>query len=392
MTSLGPIAGPPQRVLLVAGTRPEVIKLSALAHALSEGSPPTQVLLADSAQHEALTQALWAELELTPTHRYTPCPPGPRQAALLGHVIAQTGELLERERVDAVIVQGDTSTALGAAWGAFYHHTPVIHLEAGLRTPSVREPWPEEAHRRAITTLASLHLVPSPLALQALRREGVPEADIRVVGNTVIDAVLKTAAALRADQTSARALVWSALGQPLSRPYLLVTAHRRESFRPEAPSALALGLGELARQRRDLDWVVPLHPNPDASRALRDALGGLPHVHLISPQPYRAFVALMMGAQVILTDSGGVQEEAAALGVPLLVLRARTERVELLHEGAGQLLAPDAGEGFVARAMRHLQALPRPGQPARVALPYGQGDAGQRAARAVHEALARWRG
>lgn len=385
-----PTQGP--RVLLVAGTRPELIKLAPMAPALE--ALGATVSCCDGAQHQGLMRGLWQWFKLTPQHTLKPTPPGPRLATQLSHTLLQVSALLSSQPFDVMLVQGDTSTALGAALAAFYAGVPVVHLEAGLRTDDPMSPWPEEAHRRAIAPLATLHLAPSERAAASLLSEGNAPSTIKVIGNTVIDALMQTASRAALPAPTSLELPESlrvVLGK--GAPYVIATAHRRESFAQGASSPVILALAQLIACCPQLHWVVPVHPNPSVSAATIAALGAAPNLTLIEPQPYPAFVSLLKGARAVITDSGGLQEEAPALRVPTLVLRDHTEREEVRAQGASVLLGASDAPKIVAAAARILndpQALERLSQGA---WPYGQGDAARLGAHAIIEAWrSRWSG
>lgn len=367
--------------LIVAGTRPELIKLAPLALALRRAGQ--RVTCYDSAQHDVLTRDLWRWFGLEPAYTLQPARDEPRLTAQLAQTLAQLGPRLADSAlgVDAVIVQGDTTTALAAAYAAFYQGLPVIHLEAGLRTQDLSSPWPEELHRRQIALLATLHLAPTEQARAALLREGIHEAQLAVVGNTVIDALLWTSQH-QALPSLAQLDAKHQLGLRAETPYCIITAHRRESFAAERPP-LVEALRQLIEAKPELDWIIPTHPSPRPQAALRQALSSLPQVRWCAPLPYPDFVALLKGAHAVLTDSGGVQEEAPTLGVPLLILRDNTERVEVIEAGAGLLL----GASDVAQVVsRGLAALNSPLALDQLRAPktlYGRGDAAARAVQAI---------
>jgi UDP-N-acetylglucosamine 2-epimerase (non-hydrolysing) len=243
---------------------------------------------------------------------------------------------IARVQPDCVVVQGDTTTAMAAALAAFYARVPVVHVEAGLRTGNLQAPWPEELNRRIATLAAAVHCAPTERARQALMDEGVSPERIHVTGNTVVDALVWTVA--RERQGSA---TWQArhayLGQ---QPLVLITGHRRENFGPGLAN-LCTALARLAARFPGVQFVYPVHLNPQVQGPVRQALAGLTNVRLIDPAPYPEFVWLMDRATLILTDSGGIQEEAPTLGKPVLVLRDTTERPEALACGAIELVGTD---------------------------------------------------
>lgn len=332
---------------------------------------------------------LWDWFKLSPQYTLEPAPQGPRLPAQLSHTLLQVSALLAQHPFDMVLVQGDTSTAFGAALAAFYAGVTVVHLEAGLRTDDPMSPWPEEAHRRAIAPLTSLHLAPSARAGAALAAQGIAPSTIKVIGNTVIDALIQTAHSTSLPSLRALKLPAALLAALHAHaPYVIATAHRRESFIRGASSPVILALSQVITRCPELHFIVPVHPNPQVRAATIEALSQPPNLTLIEPQPYPDFVALLKGARAVITDSGGLQEEAPALRVPTLVLREHTEREEVLALGASVLLGARDAVQIADAAVRILHdpaALERLGQGA---WPYGQGDAAVKGAHAMIEA---WR-
>jgi UDP-N-acetylglucosamine 2-epimerase (non-hydrolysing) len=277
-----------------------------------------------------------------------------------------------------MVVQGDTTTAMAAALAAFYERVPVVHVEAGLRTGNLLAPWPEELNRRIVTLAAAVHCAPTQRAADALAAEGVSPARIHVTGNTVVDALLYTV-----DRERSRSAHWQAKYAPLGDgPLVLITGHRRENF-GGGLERLCQAVRELARRFAAVQFLYPVHLNPNVQAPVRAALAGLPNVHLTPPAPYPEFVWLMDRASLILTDSGGIQEEAPSLGKHVLVLRDTTERPEALASGLVELVGTDA-ERIVERASRLLS---RPDDAAQrsAANPYGDGHAAEHICRLIEE-------
>lgn len=261
--------------------------------------------------------------------------PGQSLAEITGRVLLSLGEVLEQAQPALVLVQGDTTTTMAGALAAFYRRIPVGHVEAGLRTGDLEQPFPEELNRVFTTRLARLHFAPTPKSARNLRAEGVPESAISITGNTGIDALLYTVAQL--ERNPGRG--FHEVELDAARPMILVTAHRRESF-----GAGFAGICEALRRiaaERDVQIVYPVHPNPNVRAAVFPALKGSRGVFLIEPQEYVPFVDLLRKASVILTDSGGIQEEAPSLGKPVLVLRDKTERQEAVEAGTAKLVGTD---------------------------------------------------
>ena len=366
-------AGLRRTVLVVVGTRPEVIKLAPVVRALESDGRLAVELCVVGQQGEILEQAL-NEWDLVPDHRVE-IPTGDRRlAGVLGAMLPQLADVIERVRPEMVLVEGDTTTNLGTALAAFYAGVPVGHVEAGLRSGDVRQPFPEEMHRVLVDRLSSVHYAPTTGARQNLLDENHRNpADVLVVGNTVVDALLMT---LREGPP-----------QPARDPnhkVLLVTAHRRENFGAGIAS-ICDAVRTLCAQRADLKVVFVLHTNPQAFAPVRAALSGLDNVELIKPQPYRSFVRLLAAADVILTDSGGIQEEAPYLGKPVIVTRQVTERPEASQAGAASIVGTDAAT--IVSAVNHVldDELVRETMSRRL-MPYGDGHA---SARIVHDIAGR---
>jgi UDP-N-acetylglucosamine 2-epimerase (non-hydrolysing) len=299
----------------------------------------------------------------------------PRQtlAALTARILAALEPVLEAERPDLVVVQGDTTTTLAAALAAFYREIPVAHIEAGLRTGDMTQPFPEEMNRVLTSRLAAWHFAPTARAAEALLREGTAPERVFVTGNTGVDAVLYVRDAL--DSGALPTPHWPWL-EPDKR-LVLVTSHRRESFGPGFASAMR-ALARLA-SRGDLQIVYPVHRNPCVAGPAHALLAGLPHVTLLDPLPYVPFVDLMRRSKLIITDSGGIQEEAPSLGKPVLVLRAKTERPEAVEAGTVKLVG--SGEDrIVAEAARLLDDPAEYARMTRIHNPYGDGHTCERIA------------
>jgi UDP-N-acetylglucosamine 2-epimerase (non-hydrolysing) len=349
-------------VLLVIGTRPEAIKLAPVFARLREdGRLPTRLVL--TGQHRDLVDDVLPTFGLAPDDDLAAMTEDQSLAGLTARLLTGLDAIMAREPPLAVLVQGDTTSALTAALAAFYRKIPVGHVEAGLRTGDRFAPFPEEINRRLIADLATWHFAPTLRARDALLREGVAEADVLVTGNTVVDALRRVL-----DHVPAPA---DELPRP-GRRLLLVTAHRRESHGPPL-DALCRALRRLADAHPDLDVCFPVHPNPRVRASVDRALVGHPRIALRPPMAYAAFVHLLARADVVLTDSGGVQEEAATLGIPTLVARDITERVEAVAERRTELVGTDE-ETIVVRVAAQL-AQPRRSSSSAI---YGDGQASLR--------------
>lgn len=356
--------------MFVAGTRPEAIKLAPVIMELARrGQHP---VLVATGQHRELLDGALAAFGLVADHDLAVMRPGQAPADVVGALVPALARLFAAGRPAAVVVQGDTTTAFAGAQAAAYARAPLAHVEAGLRSGG-DEPFPEEMHRRAIAQLADLHFAPTAAARAALVAEGIPAGAIHVTGNTGIDALRAMAARLRSEPWLAAAQARRFSEIDSARPMLLATIHRRENH----GHRLAAVLAALDQLRGEAEIVLPVHPHPAVAGPVWRALGQRDNVHLLPPLDYAAFVWLMERATLVLTDSGGVQEEAPALGLPVLVLRAVTERREGLATGNARLVGTETAE-IVAAARELLadgQALARM---SKAALPYGDGDAARR--------------
>lgn len=361
-------------VLVAVGTRPEAIKLAPVVAALARRGAPT-FLLSTGQHREMLAQAL-ASLGLRPDRDLAVMRDDQPLAALSASLLTAADAALAEVEPSWVVVQGDTTTVAMVALAAFYRGLRVAHVEAGLRTGDRRDPFPEEINRTLLGHLADLHLAPTPGARENLLAQGVDPAAVRVVGNPVIDALF----AMR-DRVRDRPLADFGLGfEPApDRPLVLVTLHRRESF-GAGLRAICRGLRRLAEELAgEVEIVYPVHLNPNVRAAAHEVLAGVPGVHLVAPLDYAAFVRVLTAATLVVTDSGGVQEEASSLGIPLLVTRRTSERPEALDAGIAELVGTDPDR--LAATARRL--LTDPALHAERAVPtdaFGDGRAGERIA------------
>jgi UDP-N-acetylglucosamine 2-epimerase (non-hydrolysing) len=368
------VSGTPgkRRLLCVVGTRPEGIKMAPVILAL-QAEPWAQVRVLSTAQHRAMLDQVLGLFGIVPDIDLDVMQADQSLAALTARLIERIDAVLAAERPDLVLAQGDTTTVLTVALCCFYRNVPFGHVEAGLRTHVRRLPFPEEMNRTVASYLADLHFAPTEGARANLVREGIDAARIFVTGNTVIDALLQQVARGGACPVPLRA----------GAPMVLVTAHRRENF-GEPLEQVCAAIAELAGRHPEVDFLLPVHPNPNVSRVMRARLGGQPGVHLCEPLDYAGFVAALERARFVITDSGGVQEEAPALGKPVLVMRSETERPEAVGAGVAALVGTER-EAIVAAAGRllsdpaHYAAMSQGGSP------YGDG----RAAARIVEALRR---
>jgi UDP-N-acetylglucosamine 2-epimerase (non-hydrolysing) len=368
------------KLLAIFGTRPEAIKMAPVIHRL-KAERGVHVDVCVTGQHNEMLKPVLDLFGIVPDDALTVMTPGQTLNDLFARVIRSLDPVLVRRKPDRVLVHGDTTSALAASIAAFHHRIPVGHVEAGLRTHDLAQPWPEEMNRRSIDGMADLLLAPTPLARDNLLADGLGGRRIVVTGNTVIDALLMTRARLQGDAPAARRFAehFPFCCDP-ARRFLLVTGHRRENF-GAGFAAICDALDRLA-VRGDLDIVYPLHLNPNVREPVMSRLGDHPRIRLIAPLDYASFVAMMDRAHVVLTDSGGVQEEAPSLGKPVLVMREVTERPEAVAAGTARLVgtAADAIVNAVAELFDDPAAY---AAIARAVNPYGDGKAAERIADAL---------
>jgi UDP-N-acetylglucosamine 2-epimerase len=346
------------RVLSVFGTRPEAIKMAPLVRRLAE-TPGVTSLVCVTAQHRQMLDQVLELFGIVPDRDLDIMRDAQGLTWITTRVLEGLAGILEELKPDRILVQGDTTTTMAASLAAFYARVPVGHVEAGLRTGNVFSPWPEEMNRRITTAIADMHFPPTEGARANLLREGIDPARVHVTGNTVIDALLDAVAILEADPAR-RAALDAALPLDPARRVILVTGHRRENF-GGGLERVASGLLRLA-DRGDVQLVYPVHLNPRVQEVATTMLAAHPAVRLIPPLDYLPFVRLMMRSDLIVTDSGGVQEEAPSLGKPVLVTRDTTERPEAVTAGTVELL--DDAEAYAAMSRAHN--------------PYGDGHAARR--------------
>ena len=361
------------RILFVFGTRPEAIKLCPLIRELRSRGDQFEARICVTAQHREMLDQVLDAFQVVPDRDLDLMQPGQTLAALTARVLNGLDPVLAEEAPHLVLVQGDTTTTMAASMAAFYRGVPVGHVEAGLRTGDLSQPFPEEMNRVVTGRLAQLHFAPTPRSAANLAAEGVPRDRIHVTGNTGIDAVLYVRDALQSGNLAAPEWRWL---DP-ARRLIVVTGHRRENF----GQAFAQQMRALARlaARPDVQLVYPVHRNPNVLAPAHELLGKLPNVHLMEPVSYVPFVDLMRRAYLIITDSGGIQEEAPSLGKPVLVLRNKTERPEAVEAGTVKLVGTDE-ERIVAEGMRLLDDAAEYTCMTRVHNPYGDGQASGRIA------------
>jgi UDP-N-acetylglucosamine 2-epimerase (non-hydrolysing) len=365
------------RVLSIMGTRPEAIKMAPVIREMQSRPAAFEPRVCVTGQHREMLDQVLTVWGIVPDHDLAVMRPGQTLCHVASAVIERLGQVLEEIQPDTVLVQGDTTTAMAATLASFHLGIPVGHIEAGLRTYDMSRPFPEEANRRIIGLLASTHFAPTVEAARNLAREGVPEDRIVVTGNTVIDAFLQTAA-LPLDLAKTPLAAICPGGQPPDREIVLVTCHRRENF-GRGLADICEAVRELAEEWPDLLFALPVHPNPHVDQVVREALGAMPNVALLPPLEYQPLVWLLQRCSFLITDSGGLQEEATAVGRPVLVLRESTERPEGVQAGTAELVGADR-----ERILKHARLLiedPTVYQRmSRQTYPYGDGSSAARIA------------
>ena len=363
------------KVAVVLGTRPEAIKLCPVILVM-KADPFFDCKVISTGQHKEMLDQVLEVFGVKPDVDLCLMQPNQTLAGLTGRAIESLDVCLASEKPDVVMVQGDTTTVLAGALAAFYHHIPVAHVEAGLRTGNLEAPWPEEANRQMVTRLAKWHFAPTEGNKRNLLQEGVDEKNIYVTGNTVIDALhigLEKAAQIDVDAILGRRSATSA-----ARRMVLVTGHRRENFGGGFED-ICYAIAELAEKYPEVDFVYPVHLNPNVRKPVEEILAkrAEENVYLIEPQGYLPFISLMNKACVVLTDSGGVQEEAPGLGKPVLVMRDTTERPEAVEAGTVKLVGAHK-DRIVAGVSELLDGEDAYSKMSKAVNPYGDGHATER--------------
>lgn len=367
-----------KKVLLVFGTRPEAIKMAPVYEVL-KATPGLDVRVAVTAQHREMLDQVLRLFGIKPDYDLNVMKPGQGLTEITAAVLAGLKPVLEEFSPDLLLVHGDTTTTLSASLAAYYQQIPVGHVEAGLRTGNIYSPWPEEINRKVTGTIARLHCAPTEKAASNLKFEGVEEDQISITGNTVIDALIEVVERLEND-TQQSAAFDTEFGIDLTKRLILVTGHRRESF-GRGFERICSAIAAIAK-REDVQIIYPVHLNPNVKGPVEISLGALERVKLIEPQDYLPFVHLMRRADIILTDSGGVQEEAPSLGKPVLVMRDTTERPEAVDAGTVKLVGTD-DDLIVRETSKLLDDQSAYDTMSRAHNPYGDGLASQRIRDAV---------
>nr|WP_101925650.1 MULTISPECIES: UDP-N-acetylglucosamine 2-epimerase (non-hydrolyzing) [Luteimonas] len=362
--------------MVVFGTRPEAIKMAPVVAAL-KATPGFETIVAVTAQHRHMLDQVLDLFGIVPDEDLDVMQPGQTLPDLFSRILLGMSQVIARRQPDLVLVHGDTSTPLATALAAFYARTPVAHVEAGLRTGDIFAPWPEEANRKLVAPLASFHFAPTSMAAANLHAEGTTPDTVHITGNTVIDALLDVTAKIRDDAALAATLANAFPFLDPDKRLILVTGHRRENF-GDGFEQICRALADLA-DRGDTQVVYPVHLNPNVQEPVNRILSGHQGIHLIEPQDYLPFVYLMSRAHLILTDSGGIQEEAPSLGKPVLVMRDTTERPEAVEAGTVVLVGTSHAR-IVAEATRLLDQPEAYAAMSRAHNPYGDGHAAARIA------------
>jgi UDP-N-acetylglucosamine 2-epimerase len=372
-----------QRLLIVVGSRPEAVKMAPLVLACTAQPEDFEVLLCSTGQQSNMIPQALAEFDLTADIDLQVMRPNQTLAELTSRLMTALDKTILEHNPHWIVVQGDTTSAMVGALAGFYRQVPVAHVEAGMRTGDPFSPFPEEVNRRIITQCATLHFAPTKGCERILLDEGVPAAGVFVTGNTVIDALYWTREKISRGRSLLPANVLEKLNG--TRRLVLVTTHRRESFGAGLTN-ICFALRHLARTLDDVVIVFPVHPNPNVREPVHLILEGEPGLLLIEPQPYRPFVELMNRACIILTDSGGLQEEAPAFGKPVLVLRDTTERPEGVEAGCAQLVGTNSDD-ITRAALRLLTDERQYAKMSNAGNLYGDGTAGTRIASILRETL-----
>lgn len=366
------------KIMTIYGTRPEAIKVAPVIKAL-EADERFESVAVSTGQHKEMLEQVNTMFGITPKHDLHLMKPGQGLNEIVSRAIAGLDTIIDEEQPDVIISQGDTSTAMAAAVAGFHRGIKIVHLEAGLRTGNILSPFPEEANRKIIGQVAALHLAPTKGSMENLRKENVRSKDIVVTGNTVIDALLEAASwdidfedpALNEAAQSDRRLV-------------VVTTHRRENL--DAMKEIGGAVQDLATAYPEINFVLPLHLNPKVRTAVLPEVESLSNVIITNPLPYDQFTKILNRAEIVLTDSGGVQEEAPSLGKPVLVMRENTERPEAVVSGTVKLVGTDRAL-IVAQSKLLLDDEAAYKAMANAVNPYGDGEAAQRAVAAIAELL-----
>jgi UDP-N-acetylglucosamine 2-epimerase (non-hydrolysing) len=361
------------RILVVLGTRPEAIKLAPIINELKKNNK-VQLKVCTTAQHRAMVDQILSFFKIKIDYDLNLMKKNQTLEGITCSILKSFPKILLRCAPDIILVQGDTTTAFATALVGFYHHITVAHVEAGLRTYNIYSPWPEELNRRFITTIASLHFAPTTIAATNLLREGVSKKNIFVCGNTVVDALLQTSKQLEKDKTLSAKLRNKFPFLASKKKTILVTGHRRESH----GDALANICHALKKLASNPNWqiIYPVHPNPKVKTTVYEMLAHCPNVMLTEPLNYHEFVYLMKHADLIITDSGGIQEEAPTFKKPILITRDCTERPEVVTAGFAQIVGTNPRK--IVQAATKILTTNNSSRLQNIKNPYGDGDAAKK--------------
>lgn len=333
-----------KKILLVFGTRPEAIKMAPLVLAFKEYSEEIEAKVCVTAQHREMLDQVLNIFDIVPDYDLDIMKPGQDLYDITSNILLGMKEVLTAYKPDVVFVHGDTTTTISTALSAFYQKIPLAHVEAGLRTGDIYSPWPEEANRKLTSQITKYHFTPTQTSKKNLLKENVPEDNIYVTGNTVIDALHWVLNKINGNKDLENTLIYTITSRfPAfnhEERFVLITGHRRENF-GQGFLDMCLAIKMLAKEHSDVNFVYPVHLNPNVQKPVLELLSGIKNVYLIAPLDYEPFVYLMSKSYLILTDSGGIQEEAPSLGKPVLVMRDTTERPEALEAGTVKLVGTD---------------------------------------------------
>lgn len=369
-----------KRIMCVFGTRPEAVKMAPVVHALQK-SQKLEPVVVSTAQHREMLDQMIKWFQLKPAYDLDVMRHGQSLAGITARVLEGMDGLLNESKPDLLLVQGDTITVMAAALAAFYHKIPVGHVEAGLRTDNLYNPFPEEMSRRQVSQIATLHFAPTKLAVENLRRSGITE-NVYMTGNTVIDALLDTANRLTKTKVEPEIFGHADFDK---YKVLLVTAHRRENW-GEGMDGIAGALRELVEAYPQIQVLYPIHKNPIVRQSIEPIFANHDRLVMVEPLDYVPFVYAMQRSFFVLTDSGGIQEEAPSLGKPVLVMRTTTERPEAMEAGAARLVGIEK-QGIVTAAKELLDSPEAYGKMSKAVNPFGDGKASDRIVSAIEEYL-----
>lgn len=373
------------KIFTVFGTRPEAIKMTPVIKALQAHSDVFDLRVCVTAQHRYMLDQFLNLFGIQPDYDLNLMHPGQDLTDITVNVLTGLRDVFRRDRPDRVLVQGDTTTTFAASLAAFYEKIPVAHIEAGLRTGNVCAPWPEEMNRCLTSTIADMHFAPTILARENLIRENIPAEQITVTGNTVIDALLNVIERIQTNKALENRLAGQFIFLDSAKRLILITGHRRENF-GEGFERICNALARIS-SRDDVQIVYPVHLNPNVQEPVRRILGSMKNVHLIEPLEYLPFVYLMSKSSIIITDSGGIQEEAPSLGKPVLVMRETTERPEAVVAGTVCLVGTDE-DRIVNETEKLLDDPEEYDKMSRAHNPYGDGKASERIVKELLRAYA----